>query len=132
MFDINAKQPARDAMEVADYIELGRLVTEWARDPSARPASAADLNRQLAGIAVIRRPVKKVVFVQDDEDTIYVRLPDTEKLDERINEMMDDCSGRLYPVPYFYRDYFDPGFGPVMSAYETLLARLGDSVAVQG
>lgn len=131
MFDINAKQPERADIEVADYIELGKLVTEWARDPSTRPESAADLKRQLAGIAVIRRPVKKVVFVQDDEETVYFRLPCAEQLSERINEMMDDCSGRLYPVPYFYRDYFDPGFGPVMSSYETLLARLGDSLAAQ-
>ncbi|TPE52539.1 hypothetical protein [Amaricoccus solimangrovi] len=131
MFDINVKQPERPTIEVADYIELGKLMVEWTRDPTSRPTSVAELARQLAGIAVIPRRVKRIAFVQNDEETLYVRLPEEALLGERVEEMMDDCSGRLYRMPYFYRDFFDPGFGPVMSSYETLLARLGDSMAAQ-
>lgn len=131
VFDINAKQPERTTMEVGDYIELGRILVEWTRDPASRPGSVAELNRQLDGIATIPRRIKKIAFVQNDEDTLYIRLPDETLLTQTLDDLRDDCSGRLCHIPYFYRDYLDPGFGPVMSSYETLLARLGDSVATQ-
>lgn len=129
MFDINMKEPERATIKVADYIELGKIVLEWSREPESRPDSIDALARQLGGIAVIPRRLRRVVFVQDDDETLYVRLPAQALLAEQVEEAMDDCSGRQYEMPYFYRDYFDPGFGPVMSPTETLLARLGDSMA---
>lgn len=129
LFDINAKQPDRATIEVADYIELGRIVAEWARDPASRPTSPAELRRQLTGVAVVPRRIETLAFVQNDATTLYIRLPDAEQIGETMEALRDDCSGRLCNMPYFYRDYFDPGFGPVMSSFETFLARLGDGVA---
>jgi hypothetical protein len=129
VFDINAKEPERTTIQVADYIELGKFILEWTRDPLSRPDSIDALARQLSGIAVIPRRLKAIAFVQDDDETLYIRLPSPALLAEQMEEALDDCSGRQYQMPYFYRDYFDPGFGPVMSPSETLLARLGDGMA---
>ncbi len=131
MFDINAKEPERATIQVADYIELGKIVLDWVRDPESRPDSPDELARQLRGVAVLPRRVRKIVFVQDDDETLHVRLPGKALVAEQVEEMMDACSVRHFPMPYFYRDYFDPGFGPVMSAYDTLLARLADAVTAQ-
>jgi hypothetical protein len=126
MFDIDQKQPERTTIQVADYIELGRIVAEWARDPATRPESVAELTRQLTDVAVVPRRIKTVAFVQNDAETLYIRLPEAAQLADTMEELRDDCSGRLCRMPYFYRDYFDPGFGPVMSSFETFLARVGD------
>lgn len=132
MFDINAKEPERATIQVADYIELGKIVLDWVRDPETRPASPDELANQLREIAVVPRRVRKVVFVQDDDETLHIRLPGKALIAEQVEEALDVCSTRRFPMPYFYRDYFDPGFGPVMSAYDTLLARLADAATAQG
>lgn len=132
MFDIHEKQPDRTVIAVADYIELGRIVAEWARDPAARPGSVTELTRQLTGVAVIPDSIKTVAFVQNDAETLYIRLPEQTRLAETMEDLRDDCSGRLCRMPYFYRDYFDPGFGPVMSSFETFLARVGDAMVSEG
>lgn len=128
MFDIDAKEPERSVIQVADYIELGKIILEWARDPASRPGSVDALARQLDGIAVIPPRFRTLAFVQGDDETLCIRLPSQAPLAEQLEEAMDDCSDRQYALPYFYRDYFDPGFGPVMSPAETLLARLGDGM----
>lgn len=132
VFDINEKQPDQTVVQVADYIELGRIVAEWAREPATRPGSVSELARQLSGVAALPAGIKTVAFVQNDAETLYIRLPERTRLAETMEELRDDCSGRLCNMPYFYRDYFDPGFGPVMSTYETFLARVGDAVISEG
>jgi hypothetical protein len=132
VFDIHEKTTERTTIEIADYIELGRMVAQWARDPASRPGSVAELRRQLTGVAVIPASVKTVTFSQNDDETLHISLPDRTRLSATMDALRDDCSGRLCNMPYFYRDYFDPGFGPVMSSYETFLARLGDGVISEG
>jgi hypothetical protein len=36
-----------------------------------------------------------------------------------------------YPLPQFYSDHYRPGFGPVMTPLDTLLARVGDYTIAQ-
>ena len=62
-------------IEVEDYIEMGRLVAEWATDPDSRPADLAALKEQLAGVAVLPERVRTVEFVQGTLDHLVIRLP---------------------------------------------------------
>ena len=44
MLDIHtAAKPPIPRIEVADYIEMGRLVAQWAAEPATRPGNVADL-----------------------------------------------------------------------------------------
>lgn len=132
MLDSNkssSKPPMR--IEIADYVEMGRIVVDWARDPSTRPRTVSELASQLDGIATVPKGFKNIAFVQNDGETLFLRLPEAPILEESMSEAEDEFSLRQYPLPYFYRDYFDPGFGPVMTTLDTLLARLGDQLAAQ-
>lgn len=118
-------------IEVADYIEMGRLVAQWAGDPSTRPETVAELIEQLDGIAVVPERIRNVSFVQGTLDTLVLRLPVKEMIEESLDLMSDPMGDGGYPLPQFYADHFRPGFGPVMTPLDTLLARVGDYTIAQ-
>lgn len=118
-------------IEVADFIEMGRLVAEWSIDPSTRPACVEDLAAQLDGIAVLPERIKHVEFVQSTLDTLVLRLPVREMIEESLEKMSDPMGDGRYPLPQFYADHYRPGFGPVMTPLDTLLARVGDYTIAQ-
>lgn len=132
MFDNNAtaRQPI-PRIEVADFIEMGRLVAEWSTNPKSRPANVAELVDQLDGIATVPERIKHVEFVQSTLDTLILRLPVKEMLEESIDRMSDPMATSQYPLPQFYADHYRPGFGPVMTSLDTLLARVGDYTIAQ-
>lgn len=113
-------------IEVSDYIELGRLVLQWVEDPTARPANVEDLRRQLHGIAAVPERIRNVEFVQNRLDTLVVPLPAPEVVEEGMAEATDPMNDGRSPLPQFYGDHFRPGFGPVMTPLDTLVARIGD------
>ena len=84
-FQTVAKPPI-PRIEVADYIEMGRLVAQWATEPATRPADVAELKAQLDGIAVVPDRIKSVEFVQSTLDHLVLRLP--------VKEMIEDQPGR--------------------------------------
>jgi hypothetical protein len=132
MLDINV--PARQSIpriEVADYIEMGRLVAQWSADPATRPGTVQELKEQLDGIAVVPDRIKTVEFTQSTLDHLVLRLPVKEMMEQSIERMSDPMGDGRYPLPQFYGDHFRPGFGPVMTPLDTLLARVGDYTIAQ-
>jgi hypothetical protein len=124
-------KPSIPLVEVADFIEMGRLVAQWSVDPATRPGNVAELKDQLDGIAVVPQRVKNIEFVQGSLDTLVVRLPVKEMLEESLERMTDPMGDTRYPLPQFYSDHYRPGFGPVMTPLDTLLARVGDYTIAQ-
>jgi len=132
MFDMQApRTPPIPRIEVEDYIEMGRLAAEWAIDPASRPADLAALKEQLAGIAALPERVRTVEFVQGTLDHLVIRLPVKELVEDALERMSDPVGSPSCQVPQFYADHCRPGFGPVMSPLDTLLARVGDQTIAQ-
>lgn len=113
-------------IEIADYIEMGRIVAEWAIDPATRPKTLEELRHQLDGIAVIPPSVHGFSFVQSTTDHLVISLPGKQMIEDSIERMNDPMAGGRYPLPQFYADHQRPGFGPVMTLIDTLLARVGE------
>jgi hypothetical protein len=127
MLDIHtAAKPPIPRIEVADYIELGRLVAQWATEPASRPADVAALKAQLDGIAEVPDRIRRVKFVQSSLDELVVCLPPKEMIEESLERTTDPMGDGHYPLPQFYADHYRPGFGPVMTPLDILLARVGD------
>ena len=124
-------KPPIQAVEVDDFIEMGRLVAEWAMDPEGRPRDVAELREALRGIAVVPKRIRTVEFVQDTLDHLILRLPVREMVGESVERMSDPMGDGRYPLPQFYLDHCRPGFGPVMTPLDTLLARIGDCAIAQ-
>lgn len=127
MFDIHSvhRQPIA-RIEIADYIELGRLVAQWATEPATRPASLAELRVQLDGIAVLPERIKSFEFTQSTLDHLVIALPPQQVVEESLERATDPLGDARYPLPQFYADHYRPGFGPVMTPLDTLLARVAD------
>lgn len=132
MLDIQhtARHPI-SRIEVADHIEMGRLVAQWATEPASRPATLADFKQQLDGIAVVPDRVASIEFVQSSLDHLVVQLPVKEMIEESMDRMSDPMDDGRYPLPQFYADHYRPGFGPVMTSLDLLLARVGDYTITQ-
>lgn len=132
MLDVNTTvRSAIPRIEVADYIEMGRLVAQWSADPATRPTSVQELREQLDGIAVVPERIKSVSFAQTTLDHLVLHLPAREMIEESIEQMSDPMGDGRYPLPQFYGDHYRPGFGPVMTPLDTLLARVGDHTIAQ-
>jgi hypothetical protein len=127
MFDIHAvnRQPIT-RIEVADYIELGRLVAQWATEPATRPATIDELRLQLDGIAVLPDRIRTFAFGESTLDHLVLALPPKEIVEESLERATDPLGDSTYPLPQFYADHYRPGFGPVMTPLDTLLARVAD------
>ena len=136
MFDTNAPsssaQKPISRIDVADFIEMGRLIAQWSVEPATRPRDVAELKDQMEGIATVPERIKHVQFVQSTLETLVLRLPVKEMLEESLDRMSDpEAPAGSYPLPQFYSDHYRPGFGPVMSPLDTLLARVGDYTIAQ-
>ncbi|MFT3975044.1 MAG: peroxidase family protein [Amaricoccus sp.] len=132
MLDTNAPaRPAIPRIEVADYIEMGRLVAQWSAEPATRPKTIQELREQLDGVAVVPDRITSIEFTQSRLDHLVLPLPPREMIEDAIDRMSDPMSDGRYPLPQFYADHCRPGFGPVMTPLDTLLARVGDHIIAQ-
>lgn len=132
MLDVNAPtSPSIPRIEVADFIEMGRLVAQWSADPATRPSTVQELREQLDGIAIVPERIKSFEFTQSRLDHLVLPLPARDMVEEAIERMSDPMSDGRYPLPQFYVDHCRPGFGPVMAPLDTLLARIGDHTLAQ-
>jgi hypothetical protein len=127
----SAQKPPISRIDVADYIEMGRLVAQWAGDETSRPKDVAELKSQLDGIATVPDRIKTVEFVQSTLDHLILRLPVREMIEESLERMTDPSGDGRYPLPQFYSDFYRPGFAPVMTPLDTLFARVGDYTIAQ-
>jgi len=132
MLDIHVpRQDQIPRIEVADYIEMGKLVAQWTEDECSRPKTLDELKRQLHGIAKVPDRITKFEFHQADMETFIFRLPVKEMLAESENNALDPDMAGHYPLPQFYEDFYRPGFSPVLTPYDTLMARVGDYTIAQ-
>jgi hypothetical protein len=118
-------------IEVADFIEMGKLIAGWATGRIAPPCNVEDLAKQFDGIAVVPERIKTVEVVQSTLDHLIIRLPVREMIEESERHLSDPMANGRYPFPQFYEDFYSPGFGPVMTPLETLYARVGDYTIAQ-
>ncbi len=84
-----ATKPLIPRIDVADYIEMGRLVAQWATDHSSWPKDVDELKTQLDGIATVPDRIKSVEFVQSTLDHLILRLPVKEMIEESLDRMGD-------------------------------------------
>jgi hypothetical protein len=132
MLDNTSAQPTPiPRIEVADFVEMGRLVAGWATGKVKHPENVAELVEQLDGIAVVPERIKTVEVVQSTLDHLILRLPVREMIEESERHLSDPMANGRYPFPQFYEDFYSPGFGPVMTPLETLYARVGDYTIAQ-
>ena len=110
MFDLHSvsNQPI-PRIEVEDYIEMGRLVAEWATDPDSRPADLAALKEQLAGVAVLPERVRTVEFVQGTLDHLVIRLPVKELVEDTLERMLRPRGQSELPGSAVLRRPLPPG-----------------------
>ena len=129
----NSAAPAAPAglFEVADYIELGRLVADWTRDPDTRPGSIGELIAQLDGIARVPDSFKEVKFVDGEVETLVIRLPERGVMEHTLSALESLLVGERYHLPKFYDDIYHRHFGPEMTPLDTFLARMGDYTIAQ-
>ena len=69
--------------------------------------------------------------MQSTLDHLILRLPVQEMIEESLERMADPMGDGRYPLPQFYADHYSPGFGPVMTPLDILLARVGDYTIAQ-
>ncbi|MBA3323934.1 MAG: hypothetical protein H0T41_01185 [Rhodobacteraceae bacterium] len=127
----NPTTPGAGLVEVADYIELGRLVVDWTRNADCRPGCIADLVTQLDGIAKVPDTFKAVQFVEGKSDVLVIRLPEKGVTDQTLATVESLLVGEPYMLPKFYDDIYHKHFGPVMSPLDVFLARVGDYTIAQ-
>jgi len=92
---------------VVNHRMFGEHVKAWARGALPIPASLQEFRGQLvlAGVGVkIPDRISRIIFVQDDEETLVVRLPCRSRLKEVEAEL--SAQGGSYPLPSFYEQTF--------------------------
>ncbi len=129
--DRTASGPAAGLVEVADYIELGRVVADWTRYPETRPTTVKELAAQLDGIAQVPESFREIQFVEGKSDVLVIRLPERQLLEQTMSRIDSLLVEDRYMLPKFYDDIYSRHFGPQMSALDTFLARVGDYTIAQ-
>ena len=133
MLDIQVTaKPPIPRIEVADYIEMGRLVAAV----GDRPGHPAGRRRRAAP----RSSTASRWSPTGSRPSSSCRAPSTtsscacrckEMIEESLERMTDPMGDGSYPLPQFYADHYRPGFGPVMTPLDTLLARIADYTIAQ-
>lgn len=94
-------------VEIVNFKAFGEKVKAWARGSEALPSTMQEFADQLAsaniGVTLPER-LKHIRFVQDDDETLTVRLPCKQTLDTAEAHLAKD--GGAYPLPAFYERVF--------------------------
>jgi len=97
-----------EKLEVVNYKAFGEKVKAWAKGAESVPTTLEEFSSQLAQANVgakIPQNLKYVRFVQDDEETLTVRLPCKATLEWFEKRLTDQ--GGSYPLPAFYERVFE-------------------------
>jgi hypothetical protein len=115
-------------INVLQHGELGKRMIEWALDPESRPKTLEEFKAQTNGI--IEQPfppwVKALQFVQSNLDTLLIRLPAPEMVQQSLDRTAT-ATGK-YPLPDFYEEHIVHG---QHSQREMLEYRVGDYTMAQ-
>lgn len=118
--------PAR--INVLQHRELGKKMIQWALEPDTRPKTLEEFKAATFGI--IEQPfpewVKGLQFVQNNLDTLLIRLPAPEMVQASLDRTAT-ATGR-YPLPAFYEEHIAQGLS---TQREMLEARVGDYTMAQ-
>jgi hypothetical protein len=96
-----------EIVEVVNFRAFGEKVKAWARGTEPLPQTIDAFAAQLAAADIgvtIPDSIKHVRFVQDDAETLVVKLPCRELLEQ--GEAAIANSGGDYPLPSFYERTF--------------------------
>src|SRR5262245_6083591 len=96
-----------EIVEVVNFRAFGEQVKAWARGTEPLPQTIDEFAAQLADADIgvkIPKGIKHVRFVQDDAETLVVKLPCKDLLDQ--GEAAVAKAGSDYPLPSFYERTF--------------------------
>jgi hypothetical protein len=94
-------------VEIVNYEAFGEKVKAWAKGADPLPGTVAEFASQLAAAnvgATIPQSLKRVQFVQGDEETLVVRLPARAMVED--SEQRLAAPGASYPLPPVYESVF--------------------------
>jgi hypothetical protein len=90
-------------VNVLDFLAFGKVVVQWSLDPSTRPRTLRKLKEELRDILEIPDRITRIKYVDVDQETLVIRVPNKEMVEESI-ERFSGRGQRAYPAPAFYRD----------------------------
>ena len=126
-----------ERMQVTNHERWGNLVKTWAtgvnylgdENQYPIPQTMDEFKEQLSKaqvFATVPERFTKIEFVSSEQDTILVRLPPKQMIDD--SESMLNKPGATYPLPPFYKRLFN-GMDPVIPESEKFKVhaeRIGD------
>src|SRR5438045_6634171 len=90
---------------VTDYELLGRKIVEWTLNPGTRPRTIAEFGEQLKGALTVKDPTRttKLNFIDTPYDTILIRLPPKDILEQARDTYVPDLPIDEYGFPPYYK-----------------------------
>jgi hypothetical protein len=120
------EMPAITRIEILDWVAMGKKIAEWAKDPSSRPKTVAEMKDAIDGIALVPSRITKLKYVQSDLKTMLMRLPNKKMLAE--SEDLFASPTEIYPMPTIYET---GSGGDPPSNLEKLYSRIADYTIAQ-
>lgn len=111
---------------IADYIEFGRLIMEWANDESIRPKSVAEFVGQLAGIATVPNHLQNTEFI-DSIVELLLSMEIVEQIADVISGKESNSGG--LPKAQFYDDIYLRDFQKIKSPIDKAFAIAAEEFA---
>lgn len=96
-----------EKVRIGNYLNYGEKMKAWVSGEEALPSTIEEFAAQLADANVevtIPKRVKRVIFIQDDPETLRLRLP--VKAFVEASERKFSGKSVEYPLPNFYKKAF--------------------------
>jgi hypothetical protein len=110
--------------ELQNYVDIGKLIVEWAKDPSKRPADMEAFRKAVGNNMLIHPKYTRLRIEQaDDNDTdleFVLRLPPKGQVTESEERVANAPVGHGYPLPNLY-DVL-PGLNRPLEAFYSRVA----------
>ena len=110
-------------VEILDHKAFGKMVVDWSLHPETRPQNLAALKAACAEMLRIPARIKNLTFVDVPLDTMVVRVPNKDMVEEAVHRFENDPTSRDYPAPAFYKTI---GSATSPPALETMYSRIAD------
>ncbi|HEY8564689.1 MAG TPA: hypothetical protein VIL65_04255 [Beijerinckiaceae bacterium] len=91
-----------ELVSVQDHKAFGKLVVQWSLQPDTRPADLAAFKQVCAGLLTIPDRIKEIAFVDQDQQTLLIRVPNKEMVEEAVVRFTNQPQASRYPAPSFY------------------------------
>ncbi len=106
---------------VLDYVGFGKKIAQWAKDPNSRPKTVDEMKDQCKDLAHIPDRVKNLDLVESTLDTLVIKLPPKEMIEES-ERIIPGLSS--YPTPsYYYQKFLNSSS---MTNEDFLYSRIAD------